>query len=286
MNWRSENRGQRTEDRRRKAGDILPFSALHCLSPGFTLIEAMAAIALLTFISVSVWIALERCMVLAADTAQRNRAFEIARENMENIVGLDTVEENTEFGVSEMFPDIRWQTTIESFYEMHAGRMWVQAISSAEYTDAEGQTQSVSLTYWLTDLSDDQMRMLMENKQQQADLLANHIIETEELAAEYAGVNVETIREWVRNDMPTFEGMYIKPWLKLYGANDGEPTDGQKLELIKRYPELAKSKREESQMMESPPPPPGSEETSPDSTPPAETDSGQQPLGPPPMPSN
>jgi hypothetical protein len=208
---------------------------------GFTLIEDMAAVALLVFIGASAWIVLERCMLIAADSMQQNRAFEVARENMEKLLGSASVTKKTEYGESEKFPDIHWQTTVEDFYPnpmAFSGRKWVRAICSAEYTDSAGKTKSVELVHWLTDLTEEQTQMLLEQEKLQEEQLAEHLIETEKLAAEYAGVNVETIREWVRNGMPTFEKMYLKPWLDLYYKTDGKPTEKQKQDLRKQYPEL------------------------------------------------
>jgi type II secretory pathway pseudopilin PulG len=210
----------------------------HTRQVGFTLIESMTAAALLVFIGASVWIVLDRCMVSAADATQRVRAFEIARENMEKLIGTDTVQETTEYGASEKFPDIRWQSTIESFYDAQSTGMWVRAVSRAEYTDTAGETKAVEFTHWLTALSPEQAQQLMERREKQQQELAKHIIETEELAAQYAGVNVETIREWVKNGMPTPDGAYIKPWLDLYLSTDGKPTPAEKQEVISLYPEL------------------------------------------------
>jgi len=198
----------------------------------------MTAAALLVFMGASVWIVLDRCMVSAADATQRVRAFEVARENMEKLIGTDTVSETTEYGASERFPDIRWQNTIEGFYDAQSTGMWVKAVCRAEYTDTAGETKAVELTHWLTALSPEQAQQLMERKDKQQQELAKHIIESEDLAAQYAGVNVETIREWVRNGMPASDGAYMKPWLDLYLSTDGKPTPVEKQEVLSRYPEL------------------------------------------------
>jgi Tfp pilus assembly protein PilV len=237
---------------------------------GFTLIEAMAATVLLAFIGASIWLVLERCMVSAADSTQRMRAFEIVRENMEKILASTSVEESTEFGISEKFPDIRWHNTVESFYEPLTFRMWVRAVCIAEYTDTAGETRSVELIHWLTDLTDEQVQQLTKRKELLEKRLEQHLIETEELAAQYVGVDVQTIREWVRNGMPTFYGAFLKPWLEFYYYADGTPTEEQKQEFIKHYPELAeleKSKAESTDApemtgdeQELPPPPPGTPE--------------------------
>ncbi len=139
----------------------------HARQRAFTLVESMAAVTLLAFIGISVWVVLERCTASAADSVQRMRAFEIARENMEKILGLDSVQEMTEYGTSEKFPDIRWQTTIESFYEPATSQMWVRAVCSAEYTDTSGEPQNVELTNWLTKLSNAQMTQLTQKSELQ-----------------------------------------------------------------------------------------------------------------------
>jgi hypothetical protein len=200
----------------------------------------MTACVLLAFIGSSVWVVMERCMISAADSTQRMRAFEIARDNMEKLLIAESVEEMTEYGVSEKFPDIRWQTTVESFYEPLGSRMWVRAVCSAEYTDSSGETKTVELTYWLTDLTKEQLQQMMERTRLQRQQLARHIIETEELAAQYAGVGVETIRQWVRDGMPTTaDGAYLKPWLDTYLRTDGKPTAQDKQDTITEHPELA-----------------------------------------------
>jgi type II secretory pathway component PulJ len=213
---------------------------------GFTLVESMAATVLLAFISVSVWLVMERCMNSAADTTQRMRAFEAARENMEKLISADSVQASTEYGASEQFPDIRWQTTVESFYEPLNSRMWIRAVCTAEYTDSAGETQTVELTHWLTDLTNAQLQQMMQRNELLRQVLAKHIIETEELAAQYAGVNVETIRQWVKNGMPTADGAYLKPWLDTYLRTDGNPTAEDKQDTLTRYPELSAAAQSKS----------------------------------------
>ena len=212
----------------------------HARRKAFTLAESMAAVTLLAFIGISVWVVLERCAASAANSIQRMRAFEIARENMEKILGLDSVQETTEYGTSEKFPDIRWQTTIESFYESATSHMWVRAVCSAEYTDTSGEPQNVELTNWLTKLSDAQMAQLTQKSALQKQQIAKHIIATEKLAAEFAGVTVETIKQWVKNGMPmTDAGEYLDSWLDLYLRTDGNPTEEDKQSTLTEYPELS-----------------------------------------------
>jgi hypothetical protein len=230
-----------SENRRKKTADCYPSSVIR--HRAFTLAESMAAVTLLAFIGISVWVVLERCTASAANSIQRMRAFEIARENMEKILGLDSVQETTEYGTSEKFPDIRWQTTIESFYEPATSHMWVRAVCSAEYTDTSGEPQNVELTNWLTRISDAQMKQVTQKSELQKQQITKYIIATEELAAEFAGVTVETIKQWVKNGMPmTDAGEYLKPWLDLYLRTDGNPTEEDRQSTLTEYPELSITK--------------------------------------------
>jgi hypothetical protein len=118
--------------------------------------------------------------------------------------------------------------------------MWVRAVCTAEYTDTEGTPKKVELTNWLTNLSDDQVSQLTARSALQKKAIAKHIIETEELAAEYAGVNAETLRKWVKNGMPmTDTGEYLKPWLDLYLQTSGNPTGQDRQDTLAKYPELS-----------------------------------------------
>jgi Tfp pilus assembly protein PilV len=205
---------------------------------GFTLVEAMASVTLLAFIGAGVWIVVEQCSISAADSAQKMRAFETARDNMEKLLAGTAVEESTEYGTSEQYPDIRWQTTVETFYMPANSKIWVRAVASVDYTDSSGKTQTISLTNWLTELSDDQVTQLSDRKALLEKLLIKHLLDGDELAAQYAGVSVDTVRAWVKNGMPTFDGAYIKPWLDLYMQTNGQPNDDDKKRLLVKYPEL------------------------------------------------
>jgi type II secretory pathway pseudopilin PulG len=250
----------------------------------FTLIESMASVALLAFIGASVWLVLERCTASAADSIQRMRAFEIAHENMEKLLGLDSVQEKTEYGISEKFQDIRWQTSVESFYEPATSGMWARAVCSAEYTDSGGETKNVELACWLTRLTAAQSAQLMARLAMQKKLLIKYIIATEELAAEYAGVDAKTIQQWVKNGMPMMESEYLKPWLDLYLQTNGNPTEQDRQDTLAEYPELSITRPEkatqgglatpEAQSSETPESQvqPGSDSSNPETTTPKELD--------------
>ncbi len=191
----------------------------------FSLAETVVALMILAFISTSVLVVVNNYMASMADSILRMQAFEVARKNMEFLLSSSSVEESVEYGTSELFPDIQWQTVVETFYEPVNAMMWVQAVCSAEYTDSEDEVQTVELTHWLTDLSKAQMLQILARQEREKEQLAGEIIETLEEAAEYAGVDEQTIQQWVKNGMKlTEEGYYIMSQLDLYRDTGGKPT--------------------------------------------------------------
>ncbi|MDD5326255.1 MAG: hypothetical protein PHY02_00390 [Phycisphaerae bacterium] len=134
-------------------------------TPAFSLVEAVTALIILALISSSVLVVINRCMASAADSVVRMQAFEVARDNMEALLSKDAVEETTEYGTSDKYPQVQWETTVEAFYEPAEEQIWVQAVCSAEYPDSQGQTQSLELTHWLTALTKDQLIQMIEDKQ-------------------------------------------------------------------------------------------------------------------------
>jgi type II secretory pathway pseudopilin PulG len=139
---------------------------------GFSLVEAVTALIILALFSSSVLVVVSRSMASAADSALRMQAFEVARENMETLLAKDTVEETTEYGDSDRYPEIQWETTVGTFYEPVTTRMWAQAVCAAEYTDSEGEKQKIELTHWLTDLTAEEMLKIVEQKQKLKEKLA------------------------------------------------------------------------------------------------------------------
>jgi len=208
----------------------------------FSLIESLTALIILAFVSSSVLVVINRSIASAADSALSMQALEVARENMEALLSKDSAAEMVEYGSSDKYPQIQWQTTVEAFYEPITSRMWIQAVCSAEYTDSSGELQTVELTHWLTDLTKEQLIRLMQEKLKE--LTAEQLIETAEDAAEYAEVDVETIQQWVDNGMlMTEEGYYIKSELELYKETDGRPTPEDRRRQAER---LAQQDEDES----------------------------------------
>ncbi len=134
------------------------------LLSAFSLIETVTALIILAIISSSVFAVINRCMSSVADSALRMQAFEVSRKNMETLLVKDSVAEMVEYGSSDKYPEIQWQTTVETFYEPITERMWIQAVCSAEYTDTAGDVQAVELTHWLTDLTKKQLIQIIESQ--------------------------------------------------------------------------------------------------------------------------
>jgi hypothetical protein len=126
-----------------------------------------------------VLVVINRCVSSTADSAIRRQAFEVARDNMETVLTSTSVSEMVEVGTSDKYPQIQWQTTIEPFYEPVTGKMWVQAVCSAEYTDTAGELQTVELTHWLTELTKEQLLEIIEQRYLEKQRLAEEAAEKE-----------------------------------------------------------------------------------------------------------
>jgi len=156
----------------------------------FSLAETVAAIAILSYVFLGLLVVMNRYMSSAVDSVMRMRAFEVARKNMEDLLTSDLVEESVEFGDSEKYPDIQWQTVVESFTVPLTDKMWVQAICSAEYTDSEGEVRKIELTHWLTDLTKAQEQQILARQEEEKERLAE---EADEMLDELDGVDPNEI---------------------------------------------------------------------------------------------
>ncbi|MHC4171941.1 MAG: hypothetical protein ACYTBX_00315 [Planctomycetota bacterium] len=220
------NSEQRTADSERKLNAIR--YTLYT-KPAFTLGEVIIALAILALISSSVLVVIGRCAASAANSELRMQALEVARENMEALLAADSVKETIEYGQSDKYLEIEWQNVVETFYEPITARMWIRAVCKAEYDDTAGELQTVELTHWLTDLTREQLLQIMREEEKEKEDLADELIETVEEAAEYAGVEPETIEQWLENGMLTTEdGSFVKRNLDIYRQNDGNPSPEDK----------------------------------------------------------
>lgn len=207
---------------------------------GFTLLEVMTALAILALVSSSVLVVVDRCLESTADSLLRIEAFELARENMEKLLSAATVEETVEYGNSEKYPDISWQTVVESFAEPVSGKMWIRAVCSANYRDSTGEEQTMKLEHWITELTDQQANQLAGQPGSIEELTADQVLATPEAAAEYAGVDTDTIENWVDGGLVAMkDGTFIKYNLDVFIRNDGKPSSADKRSQVKSIEDLA-----------------------------------------------
>ena len=139
----------------------------HNRQHGFSLIETVTSVIILALISSSVFVVISRNVDAAADSKQKMRAFEVARDKMEQLLTLNKIEEQTEYGFSETYPDIEWKVAVESFYEPQTDHMWARAFTSAQYVDTNDVLQKVELTHWLTDLSKKEVEKILEQQRKE-----------------------------------------------------------------------------------------------------------------------
>jgi prepilin-type N-terminal cleavage/methylation domain-containing protein len=217
---------------------------------GFTLLEVIAALAILGLAASSVLIVIDRCVSSASDSALRMEAFVLARENLEKILARDSVDETVEYGTSEKYPDVSWQTVIEGFPEPVSGQMWVRVVCSAQYVDSTGETQRIELTHWITQLTDQQAGQLV-GQQGLEKLEVEQVIKTDKEAATYAKVDVDTVAQWVETGLvKTDDDMFLRYNLDVFIQTQGNPTPEQKAQQVKSVRELAMKLRIEQKALE------------------------------------
>jgi type II secretory pathway pseudopilin PulG len=213
----------------------------------FSLPETAAALVILAIVCTGIVIVFDNSIISAANSALRMQAFEVAQENMEKLLASSSVKESVEYGFSESAaggPPVEWQSTVETFFEPITNRLWARAVCSADYIDSDGRQQKVELTNWITDLTQQQVLELIKRRQQQKEQLAqaDRLLETIDDAAEYAGVDVNTIQQWVDNGMPvTEDGAFIKDYLDLYKQTGGKPLPADKAKLDDKFISLIPS---------------------------------------------
>jgi prepilin-type N-terminal cleavage/methylation domain-containing protein len=175
----------------------------------FSLIEVLTALTILALVATSVIVVIDRSICSAADSQLQMQAFEVAHENMEALLCKTSVEQIRDSGISNKYPGISWQTVVETFFEPITARMWLRGVCRADYTDSKNRQQTVELTNWLTGLST--MELLQIMWQQEEESADNQLLKTIEQAANYAGVDVNSVEQWLDNGMATTEdGAFVK----------------------------------------------------------------------------
>ncbi len=195
---------------------------------GFTLIEVLVALMLLAAVCGSLFIVMERCMAAVTNMIWERRAFEVARENMEAILCLSVVTESAEYGQSERYPEIAWETEVEMVVDpMNSSLSWLKATCSAEYEDTAGLIQTVSLAHLLT--------YVQEESAEDANEGDWYVYETMAKAAQDFGVDEDTIQEYLDNGMKTTDtepGLVIRHNCQIYYDANGLPDATQQARQV------------------------------------------------------
>lgn len=187
---------------------------------GFTLLEIICSLGILSIICSSAVVIMARNKESSYNVTMQLRALEVARENMEQILVLDTVKEMTQYSESERYPAIEWESNIETFDSPLEGQTWARAKCIARYKDLDDNEQSVELEHWLCKVSAEDMEDLDQLQQGESLLL-----ETITDAADFMGVPEQEILIWIENGMvQTLEGYFIQANLELYARTHGEPS--------------------------------------------------------------
>lgn len=135
---------------------------------GFTFVEVVAAVVLLSIIISSVLVMMDRFVGSISDMRLRQQAFELARSNMETLLSESTLSDLYEYGESETNPDILWDKTVEPFYEPFKNRMWIRAVCTGSFINSKDEEEKVELEHWITNLTAAQIKQIMAQQETEA----------------------------------------------------------------------------------------------------------------------
>ena len=138
---------------------------------GFTLVEIVAALAILVGIVASVLVVMEHAVQATIEMRSRQHAFEVARENLESLLTVSTLSDEMDYGASEKYPEIQWELRVEPFYEPISNKMWIRAVSSAGFLGEDNEEQTVELQQWLTGLNAQQIKQILRQQKTEKDIL-------------------------------------------------------------------------------------------------------------------
>ncbi len=186
----------------------------------FTLMEVSVALVLLGMLAATVLVVVNRAMDTVVAWQTKIRAFEVARENMEKVLAQQSVTDVVEYGTSEKYPDINWETTVESFYEpMISNRLWIRAVCSAGYMDNSGQEQKIEFTHWITGPNKKQVEQILKQK-----LLEEEYLK-ELVEASGEGIDDINLQDEQLLDKPQTQQQEAEEWEKM-GKLIGPPPAG------------------------------------------------------------
>jgi prepilin-type N-terminal cleavage/methylation domain-containing protein len=179
----------------------------------FTLMEVSVAMVLLGMIAATVLVVVNRAMDTVVAWQTKIRAFEIARENMEKVLAQQSVTDVVEYGTSEKYPDVNWETTVESFYEPISNRLWIRAVCFAGYTDDSGQEQKIEFTHWITGPDKKQIEEILKQKLLEEEYLKELAEETGEDIKDIEDIeDIEDIDEQLPDEQQPQQNNEAEAW--------------------------------------------------------------------------
>jgi len=149
---------------------------------GFTLIEALTALVIVGFICGTVLVVINDSVDSIADQSSRLEAIEVARENMEAMTSQSVLQESVETGMSDIYPDIEWTKSVEVVEFPGGSRMWMKAVSSANFYNSANELEEVKFENWLAPLTEQQQKLVLKDRQSEQQYLSE--LEAEQAAEE------------------------------------------------------------------------------------------------------
>ncbi len=213
---------------------------------GFTLVEMLVAMILLGLIGSRVVMTIDRCMDATQELTLRRQAFAVARENLEQVLTRLSLEESIEQGVSDQFPAITWETTLETFGEPASGKTWARVICSASFEDENTEPQTVELVHWLTEVKEEGM-----GDPSGAEGAADREFTYDE-ALDYTGVDEATFSQWVEAGLKqAADGSFIEYNLDIFIRANGQPTEEEIDTQVNSLRELREQQEDRADLAES-----------------------------------
>lgn len=127
---------------------------------GFTIVEVSAALVLLGLLLASTLMLMNRYVDTVIDFRLREKAFELARSNMEQLLSETKLSDKDDYGTDEFNPELDWETMVEPFFEPVTNQMWIRAVCTAGFLDTKGERQDVELEHWITNLTPEQVKQI------------------------------------------------------------------------------------------------------------------------------
>ena len=95
-------------------------------------------------------------------------------------------------------------------------------------------------------MTKEQLLQLEKRDEDELGDMSAELIETLEDAADYAGVDTETIEQWLQNGLLTTEdGSFIKKNLDIYIHSNGNPSEEEKNQQAKSIADLKNKQSEQ-----------------------------------------